>query len=438
MPCSSAGRGKRPSEVSAAARVELLEGAFRAALDAVAPERLVPEAIARIESHEPAVVLGAGKAAAAMAAAFHAHWRAPVRGFVVTRYGHGLREGEDSGAIEIVEAGHPSPDEASVAAGRRLLDLAAAHASNEVLYFLASGGGSALAAAPIGGLDLGDKRDAANYLMNAGASIREINCVRKHLSAIKGGRLAVAAHPAPVTTWAISDVPGDRLGDIASGPTIADETTQDDAIAILEAFEYPKLERLLPVLSDPALESPKPGAAAFAADRAELIGSAARALGAAREWLEARGFSVLMLGDDLDSEAECLGREHARLALEKIETGQRLAILSGGETRVVISGTGGRGGRNLVYLAGLALELDGCPGVIALAADTDGVDGHGGHAGGIVTPSTLSVGAERGVSLEASLAGHDSYTYFDACDLLIRTGPTRTNVNDFRLILCRP
>jgi len=412
--------------------------AFRAALDAVLPERLIPEAVAGMETHGPAVVLGAGKGAAAMAAAFHAHWRAPVRGFVVTRYGHGLKQGEDSGAIEIVEAGHPSPDESSVAAGRRLLEIARGEAPDERLFFLVSGGGSALASAPVAGIGLGDKRDAANYLMHAGANIKEINCVRKHLSALKGGRLAVAAHPAPVTTWAISDVPGDDLGDIASGPTIPDRSTQADAIAVLERYGYPKPEALLPVLSDPRNESPKPGDPAFAGDEAALIGSASTALAAAGDLLRAEGYELLMLGDDLDAEAEFLGREHAGLAREQLRAGRRLAILSGGETRVVLSRTGGRGGRNLVYLSGLALELDGCPGIYALAADTDGIDGQGDHAGGIVLPSTLALGARRGVSLETQLAEHDSYTFFDTCDLLIRTGPTRTNVNDFRLILCHP
>jgi hydroxypyruvate reductase len=187
--------------------IDRLKRAFGIALDAVSPERLVPEALAGIESHGPAVVLGAGKGAAAMAAAFHAHWRAPVTGMVVTRYGHGLKEGEDAGAIRIVEAGHPSPDEASVAAGRELLARAGRQSAGERLFFLASGGGSALAAAALPGIGFQDKRDAANFLMHAGANIKEINCVRKHLSALKGGRLAAAAHPSPVTTYAISDVP---------------------------------------------------------------------------------------------------------------------------------------------------------------------------------------------------------------------------------------
>lgn len=420
------------------AEIDLLRQAFNAALAAVAPERLVPEALARIETHEPAVVLGAGKGAAAMAAAFHAHWRAPVRGLVVTRYGHGLKAGEDSGAIEIVEAGHPSPDEASVAAGRRLLDLAAGHRSNEQLFFLVSGGGSALASLPIAGIGIAEKRDAANFLMHAGANIKEINCVRKHLSALKGGRLAVAAHPAPVTTYAISDVPGDDIGDIASGPTIPDRTSQADAIGILESYAYSIPAGVSRVLEDPNNESPKPGDPAFANDHFGIIGSAAVALTAAAEVLRDCGYDVLELGDHLDDDATSLGRAHAKLAIDKLRTGRRVAILSGGETRVVIRRTGGRGGRNLVYLSSLALALDDHPGIFALAADTDGIDGHGDHAGGVVLPSMIATAAERGVSLEQSLNADDSYTFFDACNLLIRTGPTRTNVNDFRLILCHP
>jgi hydroxypyruvate reductase len=418
--------------------IDQLKTAFGAALNAVSPERLVPEALKHIENHGPAVVLGAGKGAAAMAAAFHAHWRAPVRGLVVTRYGHGLKNGEDSGAIEIVEAGHPSPDEASVSAGRLMLERAAGHARGEQLFFLASGGGSALICAPIPSIRFQDKRDAANFLMNSGASISEINCVRKHLSALKGGRLAALAHPAPVTTFAISDVPGDAIGDIASGPTIPDRTTQADAISILDFYRYPRLSELMPTLSDPANESPKPGDPGFDVDHAELIGSAARAFAAAADYLQEQGYEVLELGDNLDEEAKRLGRAHAALAIEKQKSGRRIAILSGGETRVVVSRAGGRGGRNLVYLSSLALSLNGQAGIFALAADTDGIDGHGDHAGGVVTPSSLSAGDERGVSLEALLAADDSYTFFDACDLLIRTGPTRTNVNDFRLILCNP
>jgi len=424
--------------VSHQAEIDLLKRAFSAALDAVSPERLVPEALEGIENHSPAVVLGAGKGAAAMAAAFHAHWRAPVRGFAVTRYAHGLRDGESSGAIEIVEAGHPSPDEASAAAGRKLLDLSSGHRPDERLFFLVSGGGSALASVPAEGIDLADKRDTVDFLMNAGANISEINCVRKHLSALKGGRLALAAHPAPVTTFAISDVPGDDIGDIASGPTIPDRTTQADAIEILAGYGFPASSAVMSVLDDPKNESPKPGDSSFNNDHFTLIGSSTRAFTAAASVLRRAGYEVLELGDDLDQEAKSLGREHAALARELISAGRRVAILSGGETRVVIRKTGGRGGRNLVYLSSLALALGGQPGIFALAADTDGIDGHGDHAGGLVLPSMLAAGAEHGVSLDAVLAADDSYTFFDACDLLLKTGPTRTNVNDFRLILCHP
>ncbi len=411
---------------------------FRAALDAAAPALLLPPFLDAMAGHSPAVVLGAGKAAAAMAATFRANWRARCRGLVVTRYQHGLAPGEDAGDIEVVEAGHPTPDVASVEAGRRLLELAASVGDDERLFFLISGGGSALAAAPLGEIGFERKRHAAGFLIRAGADIREINCVRKHLSGLKGGRLAVAARPAPVMTFAISDVPGDAIADIASGPTVPDATTQRDALAVLRKYEYPELETLLPFLEDPTLESPKPGDASFADDSVHLIATAATALAAAQSVLEQAGYTVEFLGDDLDDEAQSLGRAHAARAKAAVERGEPVAILSGGETRVVLGEGGGRGGRNLEYLSGLALGLDGAAGISALAADTDGIDGHGDHAGGIVVPGALAAGAERGVPLDKALAAHDSYAFFDACGLLLRTGPTRTNVNDFRVILCQP
>jgi hydroxypyruvate reductase len=239
-------------------------------------------------------------------------------------------------------------------------------------------------------------------------------------------------------TFAISDVPGDDVGAIASGPTVPDPTTQADALEILEKYRYPKLPELAPVLRDAQWETPKPGDPRFANDSVHLIATAATALTAAARFLEENGFRVVQLGDDLDDEAQSLGREHARLAKEACKKGERTAILSGGETRVVLGERGGRGGRNTEYLAALALELDGAPGIAALAADTDGVDGHGDHAGGIVMPEMLALGARRGLSLAELLARHDTYSYFDACGFLLKTGPTRTNVNDFRLILCEP
>jgi hydroxypyruvate reductase len=415
----------------------LLTQAFDVASQAAAPAVCLPPAL-RAMTRRPALVLGTGKAAAAMAAAFHAHWGAPVRGLVVTRYGHGLKRGESCGAIEVVEAGHPSPDGASLAAGARLLELAGTLSGEETLITLISGGGSSLASQPLPTLTFEQKRAAANFLIRQGADIREINCVRKHLSRLKGGRLAVAAHPHRVATFVISDVPGDDVGAIASGPTVPDPTTQADALAILAKYGYPALAELAPILRDAQWETPKPGDPEFAGDSVHLIATAATALGAAAKLLARHGYRVVELGDDLDDEAQELGREHARLALDWRRCGQRTAILSGGETRVVLGDEGGRGGRNTEYLAALALELNGARGICALAADTDGIDGHGDHAGGIVVPEMLEIGAARGLSLADLLARHDTYSYFDACGLLLRTGPTRTNVNDFRLILCQP
>jgi hydroxypyruvate reductase len=416
----------------------VLEHAFRQASQAAAPAVCLPPALAGIP-RRPALVLGAGKAAAAMAAAFHAHWGEPVRGMVVTRYGHGLKDGEEAGGIAVVEAGHPSPDSASLAAGAKLLDLASGLTLGETLVCLISGGGSSLAAQPLPVLTFEQKRAAANFLIRQGADIREINCVRKHLSLLKGGRLARVAHPNAVLTFAISDVPGDDVGAIASGPTVPDPTTQAEASQILEKYRYPSRHELSPILGDPKWETPKPGDAAFANDGVHLIATAATALAAAARFLQELGYRVLQLGDDLDDEAQSLGREHARLAKEARKRGERTAILSGGETRVVLGEAGGgRGGRNTEYLAALALALDGAPGIAALAADTDGIDGHGDHAGGIVVPDVLALGAARDLSLAALLARHDTYSYFDACGLLLKTGPTRTNVNDFRLILCEP
>jgi len=413
----------------------LLTQAFAAASDAAAPAVCLPPALAGLP-RRPALVLGAGKAAASMAAAFRAHWDAPVRGLVVTRYGHGLAPGEDAGGVEVVEAGHPSPDSASLAAGARLLALARDLRAGETLCCLISGGGSALASQPLPRLSFEQKRAAADYLIRQGADIREINCVRKHLSLLKGGRLAAAAHPNAVMTFAISDVPGDDVGAIASGPTVPDPTTQAEARAILEKYGYPALPELAPILDDPSCETPKPGDPAFGGDGVHVIATAATALAAAARFLEKQGYRVVHLGDDLDGEAQALGREHAQLAKRTRASRERTAILSGGETRVVLGAGGGRGGRNTEYLAALALELGGAPGIFALAADTDGIDGHGDHAGGVVVPETLALGAAQGLDLEQLLARHDTYRYFDACGLLLKTGPTRTNVNDFRLILC--
>jgi hydroxypyruvate reductase len=385
--------------------------------------------------HAGALVIGAGKAAAAMAVAFNAAVRGNARGLVVTRYGHGLEDGEDAGEIEVLEAGHPAPDAASLGAAERALALVDSLRPSEALWFLISGGASALLAAPLPGITLEHKRAVAGCLMHAGADIREINAVRKHLSGIKGGRLAARAHPARVNTLAISDVPGDGLADIGSGPTTPDPTTQAQAIEILERYGCSVDATVRAVLTLPENETPKPGDSAFASDTARIIANAATALDAAQRSLESQGYRVTRLGDDLDDLARVLGAEHARLALAAADNGGRHAFLSGGETRVVVTNTVARGGRNLEYLAAVGQSLDGRAGVFALAADTDGIDGNGDHAGGIVTPDFIARGRAHGIEVAEALAANSTYDYFDGCKLLVRTGPTRTNVNDFRLIL---
>ena len=382
-----------------------------------------------------ALVIGAGKAAAAMAVAFNGAACGKARGLVVTRYGHGFRQGEDAGSIEVLEAGHPAPDAASLGAAERVLELVDSLRRSETLWFLLSGGASALLAAPLSGITLEQKRATAACLMHAGADIREINAVRKHLSGIKGGRLAARAHPARVRTLAISDVPGDGLADIGSGPTTPDPTTQAQAIEILQRYACPIDATMRAVLSTPKNETPKPGDPAFAGDSAQIVANAGTALDAAQRWLESQGYRVTRFGDDLDDPARVLGAAHARLALEAADEGGRQAFLSGGETRVVVTNTAARGGRNLEYLAALAEALDSRAGVFALAADTDGIDGNGDHAGGIVVPDLMTRARAQGGELTEALATNSTYDYFDGCKLLVKTGPTRTNVNDFRLIL---
>ncbi|HET8697492.1 MAG TPA: DUF4147 domain-containing protein, partial [Gammaproteobacteria bacterium] len=311
------------SSASVSAPAEL-EGAFRCALAAADPLVCLPPLLERYE-RRPALVLGAGKAAASMLAAFAPHWTAPLRGMVVTRYGHGLKPHETGGGVEVVEAGHPSPDAASLAAGTKLLELAATARQHEYLFCLISGGGSALATAPQHAITLEQKRAAVNYVMRQGADIHELNCLRKHLSRLKGGRLAAAAHPASVVTFVISDVPGDDVADIASGPTIPDPTTQAQALAILERYGYSRIAELMPVLGDPRCETPKPGAEEFRGDSVQLLATAATALEASARYLRERGYEVLYLGDDLADEAQALGRAHAELALEQRRSGKRVA-----------------------------------------------------------------------------------------------------------------
>jgi glycerate 2-kinase len=424
----------------------LLRSLFDAAVGAAQPRLLLP---GRLPS-PPAgrtVVVGAGKAAAAMARAVEEHWRGPLSGLVVTRYGHGV----PCERIEVVEAAHPVPDERSLEAAGRILALAEALTADDLLICLISGGGSALLALAGSGITLQDKQTVGRSLLRCGAPIADINCVRKHLSAVKGGRLAAAAHPARVVTYLISDVPGDDPSVIASGPTVPDPTTFADALDALgrcgvDAPPAVKARLLagagatsLAGLADAAPdETPKPGDPRFARDEVIVLATAADALNAAAAAARSAGVTPVILGDDLQGEARELGAEHARLALVSAAGGGSArppcVILSGGETTVTVKG-GGRGGRNTEYLLSLAIALDGHPAIWAIACDTDGIDGTEDNAGAIAGPRTLARARAAGQDPVRRLAANDSYGLFATLDDLVTTGPTRTNVNDFRALL---
>ncbi|PKO34724.1 MAG: glycerate kinase [Betaproteobacteria bacterium HGW-Betaproteobacteria-7] len=407
---------------------EILRRLFDAAIAAADPARCVP-------AHLPAddggrlVVIGAGKASAAMARAVEEHWSGPLDGLVVTRYGHGV----PCSRIEIVEAAHPVPDAAGEMAAQRILEKVQGLSASDRVLALISGGGSALLAAPAAGVTLAEKRALTAALLKCGAAIGEINCVRKHLSAIKGGRLAAAAWPAPVLTLAISDVPGDDPAVIASGPTVADPTTCAEALAILDRYGIAIDDGLRYRLAAGELETPKPGDPRLAASEFRLIASPRQMLEAAAEDARRLGLTPLILGDAIEGEARTVAEDMARQALAS--RGQKSCVLlSGGETTVTVRGNG-RGGRNTEFLLALAQALAGAPGIHALAADTDGIDGSEDNAGAFIGPDSLQRAQALGLDAAAHLASNDAWGYFAGLDDLLVTGPTRTNVNDFRAIL---
>jgi glycerate 2-kinase len=386
------------------------------------------------------LVLGAGKSAAAMAAAVEAAWPGQdLSGLVVTRYGHAA----PTRRIEVVEASHPVPDAAGEAAARRILDLARGGLTErDLVLFLVSGGGSALLALPAPGLTLADKQAVNRALLRSGATIHQMNCVRRHLSAIKGGRLAAAAHPARVVTLAISDVPGDDPAVIASGPTVPDPNSFADARALLSHYRIAPPAAVAAHLARGEEETPKPGDPRLAGGDYRMIATPLMALEAMAAAARAMGLAPLILGDALEGEAREVGTVLAGIARSVRAHGHPLAapavLLSGGETTVTIrSGDGepGRGGRNTECLLGLAVALAGDPGIWALAGDTDGVDGTEDAAGAVVAPDTLARAAAAGLDARAVLAAHDSYGVFSALGDLVRTGPTLTNVNDVRAVL---
>ena len=404
----------------------LLRQMFAAAIAAADPARRVP---AFLPAKPPGrtVVIGAGKASAAMALAVEQHWDGPLEGLVVTRYGHGA----PCRRIEIVEASHPVPDAAGQQAAARIAERVKGLSPDDLVLCLISGGGSALLAAPAPGLTLADKQDINRQLLASGAPIGAMNCVRKHLSAVKGGRLAAAAHPAQVVSLIISDVPGDDPSVVASGPTVADPSTREEALAHIRRYGLKLSPAVEAWLASPESETPKPGDPRLARTVNQMIATPAQSLEAAAAIARAAGYATVDLGDRVEGESREVAREHAALALK---TAPGTVILSGGETTVTLKGKG-RGGRNAEYALGLALALDGAPGVCAIAGDTDGIDGSEDNAGAIVTPDTLARARAAGVDPAQALARNDAWSVFDATDQLVITGPTLTNVNDFRAIV---
>jgi glycerate 2-kinase len=411
----------------------LLRSMFDAAVAAALPEKCLP-------AHLPpaprgrTIVVGAGKASAAMARVLEAHWPGPLTGLVVTRYGHGAR----CERIEIVEAAHPVPDEKGQQAAARILAMVQGLTEDDLVIALISGGGSALLSLPAPGLTLEDKQAVNHALLRSGAHIGEINCVRKHLSAVKGGRLAAAAYPAPIVTLVISDVPADDPSVIASGPTVPDPTTFADARAVLAKYGIAEPARVLRHLERGEDETPKPGDPRLAHARTVMIATPQMSLETAAAVACQAKVAPLILGNAIEGEAREVGRVMAGIARQAALYGQPaaapVALLSGGETTVTLRGDG-RGGRNVEFLLALAIELGGLPGVFALAADTDGIDGAEEVAGAIVTPDTLARADSLGVSAKERLADNDGHSFFKTLGDQVITGPTLTNVNDFRAIL---
>ena len=418
---------------------DLLLRMFEAAVRAAAPDICVPP-------HLPppprgrTIVVGAGKAAAAMARAVEAHWPAdrPLSGLVVTRYGHGvgpLRR------IEVVEAGHPLPDAAGAAAAARILAAVSGLGPDDLVLALMSGGGSALLTLPPPAVPLADKQALSRALLRGGVDIGAMNCVRKHLSAIKGGRLAVAAAPARLVSLVISDVPGDDPSSVASGPTVPDASTIADARAVLARASIDVPASIAAHLVDQSAETPKPDDPAFRFATTFVVATAQASLEAAAAVARAAGVTPLILGDAIEGEAAEVARVMAGIARQCWRHGQPApppcVLISGGETTVTVRGKG-RGGRNAEFLLGLALALGGAAAVHAIAADTDGIDGTEDNAGALLAPDTLARAASLDLDGRGRLADNDAYGFFAALGDLVVTGPTLTNVNDFRAILVGP
>jgi len=411
----------------------LLRKMFDAAIAAAQPSLCVSAHLPG-KPHGRLVVIGAGKASAAMAKAVDDHWEGELSGFVVTRYGYAV----PCERVEIFESAHPVPDANSVAGAHRMLETVRDLTPDDLVLCVMSGGASSLLVAPAQGLTLDDKQLVNRALLQCGAGISEMNCVRRHLSAIKGGRLAAACHPAKVVTLVISDVPGDQPSDIGSGPTVGDATTCADALAIVKRYQLELPPHILEVLTSGRGESVKPDDPRLAGNEVRCVATPRMALQAAASVARDAGVPVHILSDRIEGEARDVGKVTAAVALQVARYGEPFRapciLLSGGETTVTVHGNG-RGGRNVEFLLSLAIALNGHPGIHAVAGDTDGVDGLEEIAGAYLGPDTLQRAWAKGIKPRDSLANNDGHGFFEALDDSVVTGPTLTNVNDFRAVL---
>ncbi|UIN23710.1 glycerate kinase type-2 family protein [Herbaspirillum frisingense] len=415
------------------ARIDaLLKGMFDAAIAIAQPAVRIPQFLPEAPRGR-LIVIGVGKASAAMARAFEDHWPGKLEGLVMTRYGYAV----PCERIEIVQAAHPVPDENGLDAATRLMDMVSKLSEDDLVVCLISGGGSALLPMPMPGLTLLDKQRINQALLDSGASISEMNCVRRHLSAIKGGRLAAACHPARVLNLLISDVPADGVHDIASGPTVADPTSCADALAIVDRYEIELPPQARAILSNSSNETPKPGDPRLARVQTHLIATPQMALEAAADFAARHAVPAHILSDAIEGEAREVGKVMAAIARQVARGDQPFSspcvILSGGETTVTVRGTG-RGGRNVEFLLSLGIALNGEKHVYALAGDTDGVDGREEIAGALLRPDTLERARREGRPPMTCLENNDAHGFFQVLGDSVITGPTMTNVNDFRAI----
>ncbi|MBL4806894.1 MAG: glycerate kinase [Rhodobacteraceae bacterium] len=412
-----------------------LKGLFQVAVNAALPDRSVA-AYLPAKPKGRTIVIGAGKGAAQLAQAIETHWDGPLSGIVVTRYGYGATTKQ----IEMIEASHPVPDAAGLAAAKRLQETVAGLTRDDLVIALICGGGSALLPCPPGGISLNDEIAMNEALLASGAPISAMNTLRKHVSNIKGGRLAALASPAKVVTLIVSDIPGDIAAFVASGPTVPDGSSRQDALDVVARYGLYLPDTIIKHLNSAAADAPDPNDTRFAGNEVHIIASASVSLEAAQRAAEAQGIPTVILSDSIEGEARESAKMHAAIAREINRNDRPFAkpvlLLSGGETTVTLCGNG-KGGRNSEFLLAFALEIDGIDGIICLAADTDGIDGSEDNAGGIVDSNTVNRLRQAGIDPLTLLANNDAWSALHASDDLFITGPTGTNVNDFRAILVR-